>query len=71
MRYRRHNGRYRHPTSAEQPYSLDSVAPLATILNDVVALRIWRAFLNSHRLFAYKAAQKINQRAFIVVQMMS
>jgi hypothetical protein len=44
---------------------------LATILNDVVTLRIGRAFLNSHCLFANKAAQKINQRAFIVVQMMS
>jgi hypothetical protein len=44
---------------------------LATVLNDIVTLRIGRAFLNPHWLFAYKAAQKINQRIFIVVQMMS
>jgi hypothetical protein len=44
---------------------------LATILNDVVAFTVGDAFLNLHCLFAFKAAQQINQRAFIVVQMKS
>jgi hypothetical protein len=38
---------------------------------DVVAPAVRGAFLNLHRVFANKAAQEINQRTFIVVQMKS
>jgi hypothetical protein len=55
-------------TSADQ---FNSVAPLATILNDVAAFRVWRASLNLHCLFAHEAAQEVSQGAFIVVQMKS
>jgi hypothetical protein len=61
----------RSPTSAEESHQLNSVAPLATILDDVAAFGVGGAFLNLHRLFANKAAQEINQWAFIVVQMKS
>jgi hypothetical protein len=37
-------------------------------LNDVVAFTVRNAFLNLHCLATSKAAQEINQRAFIVVQ---
>jgi hypothetical protein len=43
---------------------------LAAILNDVQSLGIGHAFLDLHALFARGAAQKINQRAFVIVQMM-
>jgi hypothetical protein len=56
-------------TSAAKPHQLNSVAPLAKILNDVI--RVWRASLNLHWLFAHEAAQEINQWAFIVVQIKS
>jgi hypothetical protein len=57
------------PTAAKEAHALNSGAPLATILNDVVAFTVGHAFFDLHCLFAYKAAQQINQRAFIVVQM--
>ncbi|WP_291557756.1 hypothetical protein, partial [Bradyrhizobium sp.] len=50
---------------------LNSVAPPATILNDVPTFSVGGAFLNLHCLFAYNAAQETYQRAFIVVQMIS
>jgi hypothetical protein len=56
------------PTSAEESHQLNSGASSATILNEVVAVRVRRAFLNLHCLFASKAAQEINQRAFVIVQ---
>jgi hypothetical protein len=43
---------------------------LTAILNDIQSLGIRHAFLDLHSLFAYDAAQKINQWAFVVVQMM-
>jgi len=58
----------RVPTSTEEPHPLNSVAPLATILNDVVTFGVGGAFLNLHRLFANDADQEIYQRAFVVVQ---
>jgi hypothetical protein len=58
-------------TSAEEPYPLNSAAPLATILDDVAAFGVGGAFLNLHRLFANETAQELYQRAFIVVQMIS
>jgi hypothetical protein len=57
--------------SAEKSYKLNSVAPPATILNDVPTFSVGGAFLNLHCLFAYNAAQETYQRAFIVVQMIS
>jgi hypothetical protein len=54
-------------TFAEQSHQLNSGAPSATILNDVVAIRVWHAFLNLHCFFAYDTGQEINERAFIVV----
>jgi hypothetical protein len=57
------------PTSAEESHPLNSAAPSATVLNDVVAFRVGHAFLNVHCLLAFKAAQEIDQRAFIIVQM--
>jgi hypothetical protein len=54
--------------AAEEPHQLNSGASLATILNDIAAFRVGHAFLNLHRLFANKAAQQIDQRAFIVIQ---
>jgi hypothetical protein len=63
--------RRRVPTSAEKSHPFNSGAPLATILNDVVAFLIGLALLNLHRLLAYKAAQQINQRAFIFVRLRS
>jgi hypothetical protein len=56
-------------TAAEESHQLYSGASLATILNNVTAFRVGLAFLKPHRLFAYKAAQQINQWAFIVIQM--
>jgi hypothetical protein len=58
-------------TSAEKSDPFNSGAPSATILNDVVAFTVGHAFLDLHCLFAKKAAQQINQRAFIIVQMKS
>jgi hypothetical protein len=58
-------------TSAEKSDQLNSVAPLATILNDVAAFRVWRASLNRHCLFADEAAQEVNQGALIIVQIKS
>lgn len=58
-------------TSAEKSHPLNSVAPPATILNDVLTFSIGGAFLKLHCLFAYNAAQETYQRALIVVQMMS
>jgi hypothetical protein len=55
-------------TSAEESHSLNSVAPLATILNDVFTFSVGGAFLKRHCLFAYNAVQETYQRAFIVVQ---
>jgi hypothetical protein len=58
-------------TSPDEPHPLDSVAALATILNDVAAFSVRRAFLDVHWLFADNAGEKIDQRAFIVVRMTS
>jgi hypothetical protein len=55
-------------TSAEESHPLNSVAQLATILNDVFAFSVGGAFLKLHCLFAYNAVQETYQRAFIVVQ---
>jgi hypothetical protein len=55
-------------TSADESHQLNSVAPLATILNDVFTFSVGGAFLKRHCLFAYDAVQETNQRAFIVVQ---
>jgi hypothetical protein len=60
-----------NPTSAEKPHPLNSGALLAAILDNVVAITVGRAFLDLHCLFAKKATQEINQRAFIIVQMKS
>src|ERR1700737_1349199 len=59
----------RIPTSAKQAHALNSAAPLATILNDVLSFSVGGAFLKPHCLFAYNAAQETYQRASIVVQM--
>jgi hypothetical protein len=45
-------------TSAEEPHPLSSVAPLATILNDVFAFSVGGAVLKLHCLFAYNAIQE-------------
>ena len=50
---------------------LNSVAPLATILNDVLTFSVGGAFLKLHCLFAYDADQETYEWTFIVVQMMS
>lgn len=50
---------------------LDIAAPLATILNNIVALRVGRDLLDLHCLFAFEAAQKRNQRAFVIIQMIN
>ncbi len=55
-------------TSAEESHPLNSVAPLATILNDVFTFSVGGAFLKLHCLFTYNAIQETYQRAFIVVQ---
>ena len=55
-------------TSAEESYPLSSVAPLATILNDVFTFSVGGAVLKLHCLFAYNAIQETYQWAFIVVQ---
>jgi hypothetical protein len=55
-------------TAAEESHQLNSAASWATILNDVVALTVRSALFNLHCLFANKAGQQINQRAFIVIQ---
>jgi len=57
------------PTPAEQSHALDAAALLTAILNDVQSLGIRHTFLDLHSLFAHDAAQKINQWAFVVVQM--
>ena len=51
----------RVPTSTEEPHPHNSVAPLATILNNVVIFGVGGAFLNLHRLFANDAAQETDQ----------
>jgi hypothetical protein len=56
------------PASAEKSHRLDTAAPLASILDDVVTVTVRGTFLNLHRRFANKAGQEIYQRAFIVVQ---
>jgi hypothetical protein len=56
-------------TSAEKSDPFNSGAPLATILDDVVAFAVGHAFFYLHCLAAYKAAQQLNQWAFIIVQM--
>jgi hypothetical protein len=56
-------------TAAEESQQLASTAALATILNHIAAFRVGDAFLNLHCLFANNAAQQIDQRAFIVIQM--
>src|ERR1700761_8755666 len=53
--------------SPKQPHALDPVAPLAAILDDVVALGIGRALLDLHAVPADVAIQQIDQRAFVVV----
>lgn len=53
---------------AHKAHPLNSIAPWATILNDIVALRVGRALLDLHCFVAYGTAQKIDQRAFVVVQ---
>jgi hypothetical protein len=55
--------------AAEESHPLNSGASLAAILNHIAAFRVGHAFLNLHCLFANKAAQQIDQRAFIVIQM--
>jgi hypothetical protein len=57
--------------SAEESHPLNSLALLATILNDVFTFRIGGAFLKLHCLFAYDAVQEIYERAFIVVRVIS
>jgi hypothetical protein len=49
---------------------LNSVAPLATILNDVPTFSVGGAFLKLHCLFASDADQETYEWTFIVVQMM-
>jgi hypothetical protein len=58
-------------TSAKEAHALNSVAPLATILNDVFTFSVGGAFLKLHCLFAYDADQETYEWTFIVVQMMS
>jgi hypothetical protein len=55
----------------EESHSLNPVTPLATILNDVIAATVGRAFFNLHRLPADNATHKVDQRTLIVVQMIS
>ncbi len=57
-------------TSAEKSHPLDSVAPPATILNDVPTFSVRRAFLDLHCLLACDAVHQIDEGAFIVIQMM-
>jgi hypothetical protein len=56
------------PVSPEEHHPLDPAASAATILNDVVAFRVWGTLLKTHYFFTDNAAEKIDQRAFIVVQ---
>ena len=58
-------------TSAKEAHALNSAAPLATILNDVLTFSVGGAFLKLHCLFAYDADQETYEWTFIVVQMMS
>jgi hypothetical protein len=58
-------------SAAEKSYKLYSAAPRATILNDVPTFSVGDAFLDLHCLFTNNAVQKTDQRAFIVVQMIS
>jgi hypothetical protein len=55
--------------AAEESHPLNSVALLATILNDVVAFSVGGDFLNFHSLCAHNAAQETYQWALIVVHM--
>lgn len=64
-------GRSLASTSPEEHHPIDPVAAAATILNDIVAFSVWDTLLNAHYCFADNAAEKIDQRAFIVVQVMS
>ncbi len=57
-------------TSAEKSQPLDSVAPPATILNDIPTFSVGRAFLDLHCLLACDAVHQIDEGAFIVIQMM-
>jgi hypothetical protein len=57
-------------TSAEQSQPFNPVAQIATILNDIHAISVGSAFLELHCLCTYNAANEIDQRAFIVVQLM-
>jgi hypothetical protein len=57
-------------TSAEQSQPFNPVAQIATILNDILAISVGSAFLELHCLCTYNAANEIDQRAFIVVQLM-
>jgi hypothetical protein len=50
-------------TSAEESHPLNSVPPLATILNDVFTFSVGGTFLKLHCLFAYNAVQETYQRA--------
>ena len=61
----------RIPTPAEKSHPLNSVAPPATILNDVPTFSVGRAFLDLHCVPAYDAVHQIDQGTFIVVQRMS
>jgi hypothetical protein len=56
------------PTSPEEYHPLYPAAAAATILDDVVAFGVRGTLLNMHYLFADNAAEKIDQRAFIVIQ---
>jgi|SRR3974390_727424 len=58
-------------TSTEESHPLNSLALLATILNDVFTFGIGGASLKFHCLFAYQAVQETYERAFIVVRMIS
>jgi hypothetical protein len=62
---------FRISTSAKEAHALNSVAPIATILNDVLTFSVGGAFLKLHCLFAYDADQETYEWTFIVVQMMS
>jgi hypothetical protein len=57
------------PASAEESYQLNSGALWATVLNDVVAVRIRYTFFNVHRLPAHKTGQEIDQWACVVIAM--
>jgi hypothetical protein len=59
----------RFSTSAKEAHALNSVAPLATILNDVPTFSVGGAFLKLHCLFASDADQETYEWTFIVVQM--